>query len=218
LRKSLELGEFRERGTFCALHPLTYRASLVSNVSRDRACETRPRSCGLVLRLVSQGLTARRNSREKIKLSSGVRPSVCVCVCIKNSYLRSYLRKSAQTNGLSPAAPHNTNTQDEPLPPYPQRHRPPSPWKHPPWTRIVSPRLPMSLLQRRDKEGSGGATTYEAAAARRQMQNWRRHRDDKSSSGATRKAAAAPRHMQNRRRRNDEGSGCTMTKAEPAAR
>jgi hypothetical protein len=43
--------------------------------------------------------------------------------------------------------PHNTSPQDEPLPPYPQRLRPPSPWKHPPWTRIVSPRLPMSLLQ-----------------------------------------------------------------------
>ena len=54
--------------------------------------------------------------------------------------------------------PNNTNTQDEPLPPYPQRLRPPSPWKHPPWTRIISTRLPMSLLQRRDKEGSGGGT------------------------------------------------------------
>ena len=40
----------------------TYRASLVSNVSRDRACETRPRSRGLVSRLVLQGLAARRNS------------------------------------------------------------------------------------------------------------------------------------------------------------
>ena len=43
----------------------TYRASLVSNVSRDRACETRPRSRGLVSRLVSQGLAARRNSIKK---------------------------------------------------------------------------------------------------------------------------------------------------------
>ncbi len=32
-----------------------YRASLVSNVSRDRACETRPWSRGLVSHLVSQG-------------------------------------------------------------------------------------------------------------------------------------------------------------------
>ena len=80
LRRSSELGEFRERGTFCTsggrrnlesfgreAHSVTYilctyQASLVSNVSRDRACETRPRSCGLVSRLVLQGLAARRNS------------------------------------------------------------------------------------------------------------------------------------------------------------
>jgi hypothetical protein len=66
--------------------------------------------------------------------------------CVKNSYLRSYLRKSARNQWVFSSRPHNTNTQDEPLPPYSQRLRPPSPWKHPPWTRIVSPRLPISLL------------------------------------------------------------------------
>ena len=37
--------------------------------------------------------------------------------------------------------------QDKPLPPYHQRLCPPSPWRHPPWTRIAAPRLPMSLLE-----------------------------------------------------------------------
>jgi hypothetical protein len=85
---------------------------------------------------------------EMIKLSS-VCLSVCpsVRLCVRNSYLRSYLRKSATNQWASSSRPHNTNTQDEPLPPYPQRLRPPSPWKHLPWTRIVSPRIPMSLLQ-----------------------------------------------------------------------
>ena len=32
-------------------------------------------------------------------------------------------------------------------PPYPQRLCRHSPWQHPPWTQIVAPRLPMSLLQ-----------------------------------------------------------------------
>jgi hypothetical protein len=67
---TLELGEFRKRGTFCTCSVpyillCTYRASLVSNVSRDRACETRPRSLGLVSRLVSQG-----RSRSETQLST----------------------------------------------------------------------------------------------------------------------------------------------------
>ncbi len=32
-------------------------------------------------------------------------------------------------------------------PPYPQRLCRHSPWQHPPWTQIVAPRLPMSLMQ-----------------------------------------------------------------------
>ena len=32
-------------------------------------------------------------------------------------------------------------------PPYPQRLCRHSPWQHPPWTQIVAPWLPMSLLQ-----------------------------------------------------------------------
>jgi hypothetical protein len=32
-------------------------------------------------------------------------------------------------------------------PPYPQRFCHHSPWQHPPWTQIMAPRLPMSLLQ-----------------------------------------------------------------------
>ena len=31
--------------------------------------------------------------------------------------------------------------------PYPHRLCPPSPWKHPPWTRIAAPRLPMSPIE-----------------------------------------------------------------------
>ena len=45
-----------------------------------------------------------KSNREMIKLSS-VGVWVSGCLCVRNSYLRSYLRKSAQTNGLSPAAP-----------------------------------------------------------------------------------------------------------------
>ena len=42
---------------------------------------------------------------------------------------------------------HNTQLKMSrcPLPPYHQRLCPPSPWQHPPWTRIVALRLPMSL-------------------------------------------------------------------------
>ena len=60
---ALELVEFRERGTFCTLHPMYVPSKSGPNVSRDQACETRPRSRGLVVsRLVLQGLAARRNS------------------------------------------------------------------------------------------------------------------------------------------------------------
>ncbi len=47
---------------------------------------------------------------------------------------------------------HNTQKQDEPLPPYPQRLCPISPWQHMPWPQIMVPRLPTSLL----KAPSGG--------------------------------------------------------------
>jgi hypothetical protein len=42
---------------------------------------------------------------------------------------------------------HNTQKQDEPLPPYPQQLRPISPWQHLPWHQIMVPRLSTSLLQ-----------------------------------------------------------------------
>jgi hypothetical protein len=42
---------------------------------------------------------------------------------------------------------HNTQKQDEPLPSYPQRLCPISPWQHLPWPQIMVPRLPTSLLQ-----------------------------------------------------------------------
>jgi hypothetical protein len=42
---------------------------------------------------------------------------------------------------------HSTQTQDELLPPYPQRLWSCYPWQHLPWTRIAAPRLPMSLLE-----------------------------------------------------------------------
>ena len=68
-----DLGEFRrvsgERHIlYLTSYVRRYQANLVSNVSRDQACETRPWSCGLVSRLVSQGLTARRNSSMARKL------------------------------------------------------------------------------------------------------------------------------------------------------
>ena len=109
--------------------------------------------------------------REMIKLSSVVCRPVSVC----KEFLPKILPKKIRPNQWAfSSCPHNTNTQDEPLPPYPQRLRPPSPWKHPPWTRIVAPQLPMSLLQWRDKEGSGGATTNaELAAAREKRLNCR---------------------------------------------
>jgi hypothetical protein len=37
---------------------------------------------------------------------------------------------------------HTHTQQDEPLPPYPQRLCPPSPWHHPPWTQIAASPLP----------------------------------------------------------------------------
>ncbi len=58
-------------------------------------------------------------------------------------------------------------------------------------------------------------TNAEPAAARGQMQNWRR-RDDKGSGSAMTKAEpAAQQGME--WRRDDEGHGGTTTKAEPAA-
>ncbi len=42
---------------------------------------------------------------------------------------------------------HNTQKQDEPLPPYPQRLCLISPLQHLPWPQIMVPLLPMSLLQ-----------------------------------------------------------------------
>ena len=99
--------------------------------------------------------------REMIKLSS-----VGVCLSVCKEFLPKILPKKIRPNQWAfSSRPNNTNTQDEPLPPYPQRLRPPSPWKHPPWTQIVSPRLPMRLIQRRDKEGSGGVTTNAELAA-----------------------------------------------------
>jgi hypothetical protein len=139
-----------------------------------------------------------------------------VCPCVRNSYLRSYLRKSATNQWVFSSRPHNTNTQDELLSPYPQRLRPPSPWKHPPRTRIVSPRLPMSLLhatrkaafahqgrqQRRNDEGRTGDATMKGAAARRRRQN-RWPDDEGRNGGATMKAAAAGRGRQ--QRHDDKG-------------
>jgi hypothetical protein len=49
---------------------------------------------------------------------------------------------------------HNTQKQDEPLPPYPQQVCPISPWQHLPWPQIMVPQLPTSLLQ---APGSGFA-------------------------------------------------------------
>jgi len=54
-----------------------------------------------------------------------------------------------------------------------------------------------------------------AAAARRQMQNWRRH-DDKGSSSAMTKTELAARQGRERRR-DKEGRGGATTKAELAA-
>ena len=144
---------------------------------------------------------------------------------VRNSYLRSYLRKSATNQWVFSSRPHNTNTQDELLSPYPQRLRPPSPWKHPPRTRIVSPRLPMSLLhatrkaafsrqgrqRRRNDEGRTGGAMMKAAAARRRRQN-QRPNDEGRNGGAMMKAAAA-RQQRQKRWRDDEGSGGTMAKA-----
>ena len=70
----LDLGEFRrvsgERHIlYLTSYVRRYQANLVSNVSRDQACETRPWSRGLVSRLVSQGLAARRNSNVDLPCS-----------------------------------------------------------------------------------------------------------------------------------------------------
>jgi hypothetical protein len=42
---------------------------------------------------------------------------------------------------------HNTKMSRRPLPPDPEQLCPRSPLKHPSWTRIAAPRLPMSLVQ-----------------------------------------------------------------------
>jgi len=65
-----------------------YRASLVSNVSQDRACKTRPQSCGLVSRLVLQGLAARHNSTllRVFHVSFGLVIIVAIAVC-KSTFL-----------------------------------------------------------------------------------------------------------------------------------
>jgi hypothetical protein len=46
-----------------------------------------------------------RNSYLRSYLYNGCPSSIFLRPCVRNSYLRSYLRKSAQTNWLSPAAP-----------------------------------------------------------------------------------------------------------------
>ncbi len=66
-----------------------------------------------------------------------------------NKFYRIQTQKNQQVQNIAHTrkTQHNTQKQDVPLPPYPQRLCPISPWQHLSWPQIMVPHPPTSLLQ-----------------------------------------------------------------------